>query len=59
MKYLCWSNDEAVEALFKKVSDENNGKLDVLVNNAYAGVILIGEQVNIQNISQNTEKNLP
>jgi len=38
------SNDEAVEALFKKVSDENNGKLDVLVNNAYAGVILIGEQ---------------
>jgi len=35
------SNDGEVEALFEKVATENNGRLDVLVNNAYAGVDLI------------------
>ena len=32
------SNDEQVEALFDQIKTENNGRLDVLVNNAYAGV---------------------
>jgi len=32
------SNDEQVEALFNQIKEENNGRLDVLVNNAYAGV---------------------
>lgn len=31
-------NDEEVKELFDKVSKEQNGRLDVLVNNAYAGV---------------------
>ncbi len=35
------SNDKEVEDLFRKVSDENNGRIDVLVNNAYAGVDMI------------------
>merc|ERR1711892_919245 len=30
--------DEDVEKLFKKISSEQSGKLDILVNNAYAGV---------------------
>ena len=32
------ANDEEVKQLFEKVSKEQNGRLDVLVNNAYAGV---------------------
>ena len=32
------SNDEQVEALFNRIKTENNGRLDILVNNAYAGV---------------------
>lgn len=35
------SQDNEVEALFKRVQEENQGRLDVLVNNAYAGVDLI------------------
>ena len=35
------NDDNAVEALFVKVKLENNGKLDVLVNNAYQGVSMI------------------
>ena len=31
-------NDEEVRQLFDKVSQEQNGRLDVLVNNAYKGV---------------------
>ena len=31
-------NDEEVKQLFDKVSREQNGRLDVLVNNAYKGV---------------------
>ena len=31
-------SDEEVKELFDKVSKEQNGRLDVLVNNAYAGV---------------------
>lgn len=31
-------NDEEVKKLFEKVSQEQNGRLDVLVNNAYKGV---------------------
>lgn len=38
------NDDAAVEALFKKISDENNGRLDVCVNNAYAGVGLTRKQ---------------
>ena len=32
------SNDKEVEALFKRIKTEQNGRLDLLVNNAYAGV---------------------
>ena len=32
------SNDAEVEAFFKRVEKDENGKLDVLVNNAYAAV---------------------
>ena len=35
------SNDQEVEDLFKRIDKEQNGKLDVLVNNAYAGVYTI------------------
>lgn len=31
-------NDEEVKQLFDKVGREQNGRLDVLVNNAYKGV---------------------
>ena len=34
-------NDEEVKQLFDKVSREQNGRLDVLVNNAYKGVPVI------------------
>ena len=34
-------NDEEVKQLFDKVSREQNGRLDVLVNNAYKGVSVI------------------
>ena len=34
-------NDEEVKQLFDKVSQEQNGRLDVLVNNAYKGVSVI------------------
>merc|ERR1711892_225267 len=33
--------DDDVEKLFKKIASEQSGKLDVLVNNAYAGVNMI------------------
>merc|ERR1712020_879819 len=32
-----------VAGLFERIKEENNGKLDVLVNNAYAGVDMIGK----------------
>merc|ERR1711899_555704 len=32
------SNDVEVAGLFERIKEENNGKLDVLVNNAYTGV---------------------
>merc|ERR1719433_367938 len=35
------SNDSEVEAFFERIKNENNGRLDVLVNNAYAGVDLV------------------
>merc|ERR1719384_99797 len=35
------SNDEEVAKLFERIKDENDGRLDVLVNNAYAGVDMI------------------
>jgi len=31
-------NDDEVESLFSRIKSEQNGRLDVLVNNAYAGV---------------------
>ena len=31
-------NDEEVQKLFDQVNKEQNGRLDVLVNNAYSGV---------------------
>jgi dehydrogenase/reductase SDR family protein 1 len=39
------SNDAEVEAFFKRVEKDENGKLDVLVNNAYAAVSTIFENV--------------
>lgn len=35
------SDDDQVKNLFEKVKEDNNGRLDVLVNNAYAGVDMI------------------
>ena len=35
------SIDSQVEQLFERVKNDNNGRLDVLVNNAYAGVDMI------------------
>ncbi len=32
------TNDEQVRLLFERIQDEQNGRLDVLVNNAYSGV---------------------
>lgn len=32
------SNDAEVKALFEKIEKDENGKLDILVNNAYAAV---------------------
>merc|ERR1712038_254758 len=37
------SNDVEVAGFFERIKEENNGKLDVLVNNAYAGVDMIGK----------------
>jgi len=39
------SNDAEVEALFKRIEKDENGKLDVLVNNAYAAVGTIFESI--------------
>ena len=39
------SNDDDVRRLFDTVKNEQNGKLDVLVNNAYAGVNMIMENM--------------
>ena len=35
------SEDGQVEKLFETIKHENNGRLDLLVNNAYAGVSMI------------------
>lgn len=37
------ANDQEVEQLFEKIASEQGGKLDILVNNAYAGVSTIFE----------------
>lgn len=37
------SKDEEIAALFEKVKTEQNGRLDILVNNAYAAVQAISE----------------
>uniref|UniRef100_A0A914DWQ3 Uncharacterized protein n=1 Tax=Acrobeloides nanus TaxID=290746 RepID=A0A914DWQ3_9BILA len=36
--YVDHSNNDQVKALFEKVDQENNGKLDILVNNAFSGL---------------------
>lgn len=36
--YCDHSNEEEIKQLFDKISNENDGKLDILVNNAYAAV---------------------
>lgn len=39
MPVICDStNDKDIEALFEQIKREQNGRLDILVNNAYAGV---------------------
>ncbi|XP_072021523.1 dehydrogenase/reductase SDR family member 1-like [Amphiura filiformis] len=42
-------NDEDVNKLFERVKTEQNGRLDVLVNNAYSGVTAIAESVKAGN----------
>ncbi len=37
------SNDEQVRLLFDRIQDEQNGQLDLLVNNVYSGVQALGE----------------
>ncbi|MBH8571490.1 SDR family NAD(P)-dependent oxidoreductase [Nostocaceae cyanobacterium CENA369] len=37
------SNDEQVRLLFERIQDEQNGQLDLLVNNAYSGVQALTE----------------
>merc|ERR1712072_173855 len=37
------SNDVEVAELFERIKEENNGTLDILVNNAYAGVDMISK----------------
>lgn len=32
------TNDKEIEELFERIKREQNGRLDILVNNAYAGV---------------------
>lgn len=39
--------DEDVEKLFDRIKTEQNGRLDVLVNNAYAGVADIGKYLGV------------
>lgn len=36
--YVDHADDSQVKALFEKVDKENNGQLDILVNNVYAAV---------------------
>lgn len=39
MPVICDSTkDEDIEGLFEQIKREQNGRLDILVNNAYAGV---------------------
>jgi len=38
------SDDGQVEKLFERIKAENSGRLDVLVNNAYAGVSMIQQK---------------
>jgi len=37
------SDDEQVRLLFERIQNEQNGQLDLLVNNAYAGVIALAD----------------
>jgi len=37
------SNDESVKQIFNRIKEENNGRLDLLVNNAYSAVTFIME----------------
>ena len=39
------SNDEEVKELFEKIKTENEGQLDLLVNNAYAAAEMISDTV--------------
>ena len=40
-----FAKDEEVESLFERIKREQNGRLDICVNNAYAGVNAILENV--------------
>uniref|UniRef100_A0A5S6QET7 Dehydrogenase/reductase SDR family member 1 n=1 Tax=Trichuris muris TaxID=70415 RepID=A0A5S6QET7_TRIMR len=39
--YCDHSKDEDIQALFNQISEEENGRLDILVNNAFSGVNVI------------------
>jgi len=41
------SKDEDIAKLFEKIGSENDGQLDILVNNAYSAVNVIGAQMGV------------
>lgn len=41
------TNDDDIQRLFDRVKTEQNGQLDVLVNNAYSAVVAIGKYMNV------------
>lgn len=46
------SNDEVVESLFKRIEADNNGRLDLLVNNCYAAVTTLLGKENDKNVNK-------
>lgn len=49
-------NDQEVQKLFDKVSKEQNGRLDILVNNAFKGVKV--QSVSKSQAATNNRRNL-
>ena len=53
--YTDHSDMEQVKSLFEQIDAENNGQLDILVNNAYAGVMSINQNGGKNFYEQNPE----
>ncbi len=45
-------NDQDIFNLFEKIKNEQNGRLDVLVNNAYKGVTVLNKLTNILQVNK-------